>query len=145
MQQPTEYSKDTQCYGDIPTPIDETSIWIIIGGNVNGIKTYVDMGDLLTILEILRALQAGTIAFSETNVEWHKFILRENTQSLLQKAFGATRVEYSTSSSKFETTHTKPGGGTMRCTRTLGAQGDWFWKGRHWVWTMVLYNMCGKR
>jgi hypothetical protein len=65
-QQPTEYSKDTQCYGDIPTPIDETSIWSIIGGNVNGIKPYVDMGDFLKILERLRALQVGTIAFSQT-------------------------------------------------------------------------------
>jgi hypothetical protein len=68
------------------------------------------MGDFLTILERLRALQVGTLAFSETNVEWHKFLLRENTQSLLQKSFGSARVEYSTSSSKFETTHNKPGG-----------------------------------
>jgi hypothetical protein len=97
IQQPTKYSKDTQCYGDIPTPIDETSIWRIIGGNVNGIKPYGDMGDFLTILERLRALQVGTISFSETNVEWHKFLLRDNTQSLLQKAFGSARVEYSTS------------------------------------------------
>jgi hypothetical protein len=109
-QQPTKYSKDTQCYGDIPTLIDETAIWRIIGGNVNGIKPYGDMGDFLTILERLRALQVGTIAFSETNVEWHKFLLRDNTQSMLQKAFGSARVEYSTSSSKFETTHNKPGG-----------------------------------
>jgi hypothetical protein len=79
-------------------------------GNVNGIKPYGVMGDFLTILERLRALQAGTIAFSETNVEWHKFLLRENTQSMFQKAFGAARVECSTSSSKFETTHNKPGG-----------------------------------
>jgi hypothetical protein len=93
IQQPTKYSKDTQCYGDIPTPIDETSIWRIIGGNVNGIK-----------------LQVGTIVFSETNVEWHKFLLRDNAQSLLQKAFVSARVEYSTSSSKFETKHNKPGG-----------------------------------
>jgi hypothetical protein len=109
-QQPTKYSKDTQCCGDIPTPIDETTIWRIIGGNVNGITPYGDMGDFLTILERLRALQVGTIAFSETNVEWHKFLLCDNTQSLLQKAFGSARVEYSTSSSKFETTHNKPGG-----------------------------------
>jgi hypothetical protein len=68
------------------------------------------MGGFLTILERLIALQVGTIAFSETNVEWHKFLLRENTQTLLQKAFGSARVEYSTSSSKFETTHNKPGG-----------------------------------
>jgi hypothetical protein len=71
------------------------------------------MGDFLTILERLRALQAGTIAFSETNVEWHTFLLLDNTQSLLQKAFGAAIVEYSTSSSKFETTHNKPGGGAL--------------------------------
>jgi hypothetical protein len=91
-QQPTKYIRDIQCYGDIPTPIDETAIWRIIGGNVNGIKPYGDMGDFLTILERLRALQVGTIAFSETNVEWHTFILPENTQSLLQKAFGSVRV-----------------------------------------------------
>jgi hypothetical protein len=109
-KQPTKYSKDTQLYGDIPTPIDETAIWRIIRGNVNGIKPYGDMGDFLTILERLRALQVGTIAFSETNVEWHKFLLRYNTQSLLQKVFGSARVEYSTSSSKLETTHNKPGG-----------------------------------
>jgi hypothetical protein len=109
-QQPTNYSKDTQCYGDIPTQIDETAIWIITGGNVNGIKPYGDMGDFLTILERLRALQVGTFAFSETNVEWHKFLLRDNTQSLVQKALGSARVEYSTSSSKLETTHNKPGG-----------------------------------
>jgi hypothetical protein len=65
-QQPTKYSKDTQCYGDIPTPIDETAIWRFFGGNVNGIKPYGDMGDFLTILERLQALQVGTIAFSET-------------------------------------------------------------------------------
>jgi hypothetical protein len=79
--------------------------------NVNGINPYGYMGDFLTILERLRALQAGTIAFSKTNVESHKFLLRDNTQSLLQKAFGAATVEYSTSSRKFEMTHNKPGGG----------------------------------
>jgi hypothetical protein len=68
------------------------------------------MGDFLTILERLRTLQVGTIAFSETNVEWHKFLLRDNTQSMLQQAFGAARVEYSTSLSKFETMHNTPGG-----------------------------------
>jgi hypothetical protein len=83
IQQPTEYSKDTQCYRDIPTPIDETSIWRTIGGNVNGIKPCGNMGDFLTILERLPSPQAGTIAFSETIVEWHKFLLRDNTQSLL--------------------------------------------------------------
>jgi hypothetical protein len=92
IQQPTEYSNDAQCYGDIPTPIEEASIWRIIGGNVNGLNPYGDMGDLLTILERLRNLQAVNIAFYKTNVEWHKSLLRDNTQSMLQKAFGAARV-----------------------------------------------------
>jgi hypothetical protein len=39
-KQPTKYSNDTQCYGDIPTPINDTAIWRIIGGSVNDIKPY---------------------------------------------------------------------------------------------------------
>jgi hypothetical protein len=44
----------------------------------------------------------GTIAFSDTNVEWHKFQLRDNMQKLFTKSFGAARLEYSTTSDKFE-------------------------------------------
>jgi hypothetical protein len=36
---------------------------------VNGLRPYGDMAALITVDEILRALQAETFAFSETNVE----------------------------------------------------------------------------
>jgi hypothetical protein len=99
------------------------------------------MGDFLTILERLRALQVGTIAISETNVEWHKFLLRDNTQSLLQKAFGSARVEYSTSSSKFETTRNKPGGTLCAATwswvhRVIGSKKNKTCCGR---WSFITY------
>jgi hypothetical protein len=161
IKQPTEYSKDAHCYGDIPTPIEETSIWRIVGGNVNGIKPYRDMGDFLKILERLRALQAGTIAFSETNVEWHKFLLRDNTQSMLQTLFGAARVEYSTPLSKFETTHNTPGGALYAALvhwvyRVIGSGNDAAGCGR-WYYTtyaakddmkvsvVLCYRICNQK
>jgi hypothetical protein len=70
------------------------------------------MADLITFAEQLRALQAGTMTFSETNMEWQKFQIRDNIQKLFTKAFGAVRMEYSTSVDKFETTYHKPGGTT---------------------------------
>jgi hypothetical protein len=103
------YSNDTKCYGSVPAPIGPNVTWRIIGGNVNGIRPYGDMAALITVAEILRALQAETIAFSETNVEWHKFQLRDNTQKLFTKSFGAARMEYSTTSDKLETMYHKPG------------------------------------
>jgi hypothetical protein len=69
---------------------------------VNGIRPYGYMAALITVAERLRALQVETIAFSETNVEWHKFQLRNNMQKLFTKAFGVARIEYSTTSDKFE-------------------------------------------
>jgi hypothetical protein len=71
-----------------------------------------DMASLITVPERLRALQTESVAFSETNVEWHKYELRENMQKLFTKAFGAARMEYCTSSDKFETTYHKRGGTT---------------------------------
>jgi predicted adenine nucleotide alpha hydrolase (AANH) superfamily ATPase len=76
---------------------------------VNGLRPYGDMAALIAVAERLRALQADTIAFSETNVEWHKYQLRENMQKRFIKAFGAAIMEYSTTSDKFETTYHKPG------------------------------------
>jgi hypothetical protein len=73
-----------------------------------------NMVALITVSERLRALLAETIAFLETHVEWQKFKLRSNMQKLFTKAFGAARMEYSTSSDKFETTYHKPGG-TIIC------------------------------
>jgi hypothetical protein len=61
---------------------------------VNGLVPYGDIAALITVTEILRALQAETIAFSETNVEWHTFQLGDNMQKLFTKAFGTTRMKY---------------------------------------------------
>jgi hypothetical protein len=68
------------------------------------------MAALIIVAERLHALQAGNIAFSETNVEWHTFQLRYNMQKINTKAFGLARLEYITTSYKFETTYHKPGG-----------------------------------
>jgi hypothetical protein len=50
-----------------------------------------------------------TLAFSETNVQWHKFQLRDNMQKLFSKAFGAGMMEYSTATDNFDTAYHKPG------------------------------------
>jgi hypothetical protein len=99
------YSNDAKCYGSVPTPIDPRVVRMIIGGNVNGLRPYGDMAALITVAERLCALQAETIAFSETNVEWHKYQLRENMQKRFTKSFGAARMECSMTSDKFETTY----------------------------------------
>jgi hypothetical protein len=79
---------------------------------VNGLGLFGDMESLITVAEILRALQAESVSFSETHVEWHTYKLRENMQKLFIKVFGAARLEYCTSSDKFETTYHKRGGTT---------------------------------
>jgi hypothetical protein len=72
------YGKDTKCYESVPVPIDPNVTWRIIGVNVNGLRPYGDMAALIIVAKILRALQADIIAFLETNVQWHKFQLRDN-------------------------------------------------------------------
>jgi hypothetical protein len=51
------------------------------------------MAALIAVAKRLCALQAETIVFSETNVERHKFQLRDNMKKLFTKAFGAARME----------------------------------------------------
>jgi hypothetical protein len=104
------YDDDTQCYGHAPGPINESETWIITGGNANELRLYGNMADLLSIAKRTRSLQAGMIALSETNMEWHKHELRNKTDKVLIKTFGAARTEYGTSSDKFETSNYKPGG-----------------------------------
>jgi hypothetical protein len=69
------YINDYKCYGSVPNPIYQSVTWRIMGGNVNRLRPHVDMAALLTVSERLRALYAETIAFSETNIEWHKYQL----------------------------------------------------------------------
>jgi hypothetical protein len=106
------YSNDAKCYGSVPNPIDTSETWRIIGKNLNGLRPFGDMASLITVAERLRALQTEWVVFSETNVEWLKYELRENMQKLFTKAFGAACMEYCTPSDKFETTYHKRGGTT---------------------------------
>jgi hypothetical protein len=103
------YDDDTQCYVHASGPI-ESETWRIIGGNENGLRPYGDMMYMLSIAKLTRALPAGAIALSETNTEWHKHELRNNTDKFPTKDFGAARTEYGTSSDKLETSNYKPGG-----------------------------------
>jgi hypothetical protein len=91
------YSNDAKCYGSVPNPIDLSVTWRIIGVNVKRLRPYGDIAALITVAERLRALQSETIEFLETNVEWHKYQLRDNIQKLFIKAFGSARMEYNTS------------------------------------------------
>jgi hypothetical protein len=52
----------------------------------------------------------GGISLIETNVEWKKYDYRENTEKLLRKTFGSTRITYSTSYEQVEKSHYNPGG-----------------------------------
>jgi hypothetical protein len=58
----------------------------------------------------LRRLQAGGISLIETNVEWKKYDYRANTEKLLCKTFGSTKIAYSTSDEHVEESYYKPGG-----------------------------------
>jgi hypothetical protein len=92
------------------------------------------MADLVRIAKRTRALQAGTIALSETNTEWQKHELRTNTDKVLIKAFGAARTEYGTSSDKFEMSNYKPG-------ETLcSALGPWAHT-VNWMWQMDILDL----
>jgi hypothetical protein len=53
-------------------------------------------------MERLKLLQTGTVTFQETNLEWHIKSYRDGFQKLLVKAFGAARVDYSTTKYKSE-------------------------------------------
>jgi hypothetical protein len=61
-------------------------------------------------MERLKLLQTGIVAFQETNLEWKNKGYRDEFQKLLVKAFGAARVDHSTTKDKFETSPFKPGG-----------------------------------
>jgi hypothetical protein len=86
---------------------------------VNGLRPFGDMASIITVAETLRAMKAESVAFSETNVEWHKHELRENMHKLFTEAFGTARLEYYTSSDKFETTYHKRGGTTCGALRQM--------------------------
>jgi hypothetical protein len=61
-------------------------------------------------MERLNLLQTGTVAFQETNLEWHNKGYRDEFQKLLVGDFGEASVDYSTTKDTFETSPFKPGG-----------------------------------
>jgi hypothetical protein len=67
-----DYNKNVLLFVHAPEPIEEDKTWRLVGGNTNGIKSYGRAADLISVLERLKLLQAGTVAFQETNLEWHK-------------------------------------------------------------------------
>jgi hypothetical protein len=105
-----DYNKDVLLFGHAPEPNEENKTWHLVGGNTKEIKPYGGAADLITVLERLKLLQAGTVLFQEINLEWYNKGYRDEFQKLLVKAFGATRVECSTTKDKFETSPLKPGG-----------------------------------
>jgi hypothetical protein len=105
-----DYSKDVIVFGHAPEPIEEGKTWRLVGGNTNGTKPYGGSAYLTSVMERLKLLQTGTVAFQETNLEWHNKGYRDEFQKLLVKAFGAVRVDHSTTKEKFETLPFKPGG-----------------------------------
>jgi hypothetical protein len=107
-----DYNKDVILFGHAPEPIEEDKTWRLGGGNTNGIKPYGGSADLISVMERLKLLQTGYLAFQETNLEWHNKGYRDGFQKLLVKAFGTARADYSTTKDKFETSPFKPGGAT---------------------------------
>jgi hypothetical protein len=105
-----DYNKDVILFGHAPEPIEEDKTWLLVGGNTNGIKPYGGSADLISVMERLKLLQTGTVTFQETNLEWQNKSYRDEFQKLLVKAFGAERVDYSTTKYKFKTSPFKPGG-----------------------------------
>jgi hypothetical protein len=105
-----DYNKDVILFGHAPEPIEEDKTCRLVGGNTNGIKPYGGSADLISVMERLKFLQTGTVAFQETNLEWHNKGYRDEFQNMLVKAFGAARVDYSTTKDNFETSPFKPGG-----------------------------------
>jgi hypothetical protein len=105
-----DYNKEVILFGHAPLLIEEDKTWSLVGGNTNGIKPYGGSTDLISVMERLKLLQTGTVDFQEINLEWHNKGYRDEFQKLLVNAFGAARVEYSTTKDKFETSPFKPGG-----------------------------------
>jgi hypothetical protein len=66
-----DYNKDVILFGHAPKPIEEEKTWRLVGGNTNGIKPYGGSADLISVMERLKLLQTRTVAFQETNLEWH--------------------------------------------------------------------------
>jgi hypothetical protein len=64
-----DYNKYLLLFGHAPEPIKEDKTWRLVGRNTNDIKPYGGSADLISVMERLKLLQTGTVAFQETNLE----------------------------------------------------------------------------
>jgi hypothetical protein len=95
----------------------------------------------------LRRLQAGGTSLIETNVEWKKYDYRANTDKLLRKKNGSTKIAYSTSDEHVEESHFKPGG------TVTAALGHWasrvLWSGKYPTgcgqWSYICFGKKDKK
>jgi hypothetical protein len=97
-------------WSNIPEATNKRSTYQHYGSNINGLKPFGEHPDMISGLKKMRKLQAGGISLIETNVKWKKHDYRANTEKLLRKTFGDTRIAYSTSDEQVEESHYKPGG-----------------------------------
>jgi hypothetical protein len=136
------YNKDFLLFGHTPEPIEEDKTWRLVDGNTNGIKPYGEAADPITVLEILKLLQAWTIALQGINLERHNKGHRDEFQKVLVKAFGAARVECSTTKYKFETSPFKPGGNARAALGKMVhhvVKTGWDETGCGW-WSYITFN-----
>jgi hypothetical protein len=99
-------------------------------------KPFGEHPNLISALKNFIKFQAGGISLIETNVEWEKYDYRANTEKLLRKTFGSTRISYSTSDEQVEESHYKTGG---TVTSAVG----------HWASRILRFGKdptgCGRR
>jgi hypothetical protein len=92
-----KFTNGKTVWGNGPEAIDERSIYRHYGGYIYVLKPLGQQPYMISGIKNLRQLQVGGISPIETNVEWKKYDYRENTEKLLRKTFGDTRISYSTS------------------------------------------------
>jgi hypothetical protein len=90
--------------------LNERSTYRHYGGNIHGLKPFEEHPDMISGLKKLKKLQAEGISLIKTNVEWKEHDYRANTEKLLCKTVGATRIANSTSDERVEESHYKTGG-----------------------------------
>jgi hypothetical protein len=71
-----DYNKEVLLFGHAPEPIEEDKTWCLVDGNTNGIKPYGGAADLITVLERLKLLQAGTVAMNFKNM-WSRPLVQQ--------------------------------------------------------------------
>jgi hypothetical protein len=62
------YNKDFLIFDHTLEPVEEDKTWRFVGRNTNIIKAYGGDADVISVLERLKFLQDGDVAFQETNL-----------------------------------------------------------------------------